>query len=355
MSGGYAKYLKRMIPMLSRSPEVEQLDVLLPPTLSALAKSLGRSARCWPEKRGRAAARWIRDAVRESDSDVVFIPSARWMAFDDVPSVVMLRNMEPLTAAWSGLPTTERLRNIARRLEARRACIHASRVIAVSAHVHDYLTSKWHIDPRRIGLVYHGVDVVTPVDDALLPGSLTAGGFVLTAGSIRPARGLEDLLHAWPLVRARVPGLVVVIAGEADASTLAYSRRLRDLATNLGIASDIVWPGRLASEQLGWGMANAAAFVMTSRAEACPNTALEGLSLGALCVSTNTPPMPEFFASAARYYDAGAPESLASSLVTALQDDRSASYREAARSRARDFTWDDTLRGTLAQLQLAIV
>jgi glycosyltransferase involved in cell wall biosynthesis len=126
------------------------------------------------------------------------------------------------------------------------------------------------------------------------------------------------------------------------------------LAERLGITDDIVWTGKLGSAQLAWGMRNAAAFVMTSRAEACPNTALEGLSLGALCVSTNTPPMPEFFAAAARYYDAGVPESLAVVLLATLAGvDSAESYRAAARARARDFTWDDTLRGTLKQLSLA--
>ena len=72
--------------------------------------------------------------------------------------VVMVRNMEPLEVPFAGNTWVEGLRNVARAWEARRACRHATRVIAVSDHVRRFIISKWHIDEDRIGTVYHGVD-----------------------------------------------------------------------------------------------------------------------------------------------------------------------------------------------------
>jgi glycosyltransferase involved in cell wall biosynthesis len=100
-------------------------------------------------------------------------------------------------------------------------------------------------------------------------------------------------------------------------------------------------------------MNNAAAFIMTSRAEACPNIVLEALSFGARCLSTDNPPMPEFFGDSARYYKAGDPESLAGLLDGTLSTAAKAGYRDAARARASAFTWAATLQGTLAQLAIA--
>ena len=355
MSGGYAKYLRRMVPLMASSPEIEQLQVLLPPLLESLARELGPVAECWPSVTGTASRRWIRSRVRSIDADVVFIPTARWMKFKDVPTVVMVRNMEPLSAPWEGHTISEGIRNAARYVVAKNACTRASRVIAVSQHVRDFLISSWHIDSGRIGLVYHGVDEPEGVLPPTNPGSVLPepGKFVFTAGSIRPARGLEELLRAWQRVVRGHADVRLVIAGEADPGTVRHERSLRRLAADLGIADKIVWTKRLGPEQLGWHMNNAAAFIMTSRAEACPNIVLEALSFGARCLSTDNPPMPEFFGDSARYYKAGNSDSLADLLDQTLSTAAARGYREAARVRASAFTWAATLQGTLEQLAIA--
>src|SRR3982750_4634111 len=89
MSGGYAKYLRRMVPLLAGAPEIERLEVLLPPQLESFAGELGPLARCWPSENSIASRRWIRNRVISLNADVVFIPTARWMSFQDVPTVGM--------------------------------------------------------------------------------------------------------------------------------------------------------------------------------------------------------------------------------------------------------------------------
>ena len=81
-----------------------------------------------------------------------------------------------------------------------------------------------------------------------------------------------------------------------------------------------------------------AAFVMTSRAEACPNTALEAMSCGCAIVSVDRAPMPEFFGEAALYYPVAEIRALAQQLCAvisnAAEHDRLAG---AARRRAVGF------------------
>jgi glycosyltransferase involved in cell wall biosynthesis len=95
---------------------------------------------------------------------------------------------------------------------------------------------------------------------------------------------------------------------------------------------------------------------MTTRAEACPNTALEGMSHGALAISGDNAPMPEFFHDAARYYRLGDATSLATTIreTLALPDRDKDALRAKALERSRDFDWDQTAEQTIRQLRLAM-
>ncbi len=44
------------------------------------------------------------------------------------------------------------------------ACFKATRIIAVSKYTKNYLINRWQIEPEKIGVVYHGVDI--PSDTA---------------------------------------------------------------------------------------------------------------------------------------------------------------------------------------------
>jgi glycosyltransferase involved in cell wall biosynthesis len=175
---------------------------------------------------------------------------------------------------------------------------------------------------------------------------------LFTAGSIRPARGLEDVVRALPLLGRDVR---LVIAGRVDPGCERYAAGVRRLSTDLGVAERITWAGHLDSASMARAFRSAALFVMTSRAEACPNIALEAMSYGCAIVSVDRAPMPEFFADAGRYYGTGDPNALASH-VAAILDDAAERDRlgSAARHRVQTFTWEATRDRTIAELQQAL-
>jgi glycosyltransferase involved in cell wall biosynthesis len=106
---------------------------------------------------------------------------------------------------------------------------------------------------------------------------------------------------------------------------------------------------------MAWCFGHCAAFVMTSRAEACPNTVLEALRHGAVSLSTDHPPMPEFFAGTALMYRGRDAGSLAGRVVelAGMDGARRAALQCAARARAGDFTWGATVDGTVRELLAA--
>lgn len=348
LSGGYRKYLQQVLTLMAGDPRVRAL----------ISFSPDGAPRDYPETRfyapgdalrGFAA---VRAQVETLRADVVFIPTAQWIP-TRIPLVNMIRNMEPLLVPAEGNAVAEAIRNVVRRNVARRAVARARRVIAVSNHVADFLKTRWQVTPEKIEVVYHGVEriSVTSRPPALHPG--IEQGFLFTAGSIRPARGLEDLLIA-----AREASEVqrpIVIGGSPDASTQRHAAELRRLVRRLGLSDRVHWIGTLRPEEMGWCFDHAAAFVMTSRAEACPNTVLEAMAHSCASISTDHPPMPEFFHDAAMYYRARDASDLARNLIRfELQRDAvEPLLRSNATRRAKQFDWRATARATVDQLEIA--
>jgi len=343
VSGGFRKYLDCLVPLLRKEPGVECVEVFVPPQM------VRPGYRTWPPGDDLRGFRELPRAVAALEPDVIFIPTARVLRAGRTPVVTMVRNMEPLEVPFGGNTLAEGLKNVARAAAARMACRRADRVIAVSRHVRDFLVERWHIPEERIGTVYHGID--QPGDAAAVP--LTQERFLFTAGSIRPARGLEDVIEAM----AELPEeLHLVVAGAVDRGAERYAARMRSLAERKRLSSRIRWAGQLDAASMSWCFRSAAAFVMTSRAEACPNIVLEAMANEAVSVSTDHPPMPEFFGDTATYYSERDPKHLAVQLRHVLDMPESARQerRDAARARVAHFTWEATARATVAELQRAI-
>ena len=351
LSGGYLKYLRALVPLLRTDRRVDRVEVFLPAGVDVPECGPTRS---FPARHPLTVRQMLRRELDVLAPDVVFFPTARLLDCGRVPTVVMVRNMEPLSVPFAGNTWRESFRNVARARTARHACRRASRVLAVSRHVYEFVNNRWGVPPERLGLVYHGIDPATgPARDLRRFEQLQP--FVFTAGSIRPARGLEDLIQAAGALRSGHPGLKFVIAGSSDSSSRPYEARMRRLVEQLGLAEAVVWAGHLPPDDMAAAFQRCAAFVMTSRAEACPNVALEALSHGAPIVSTLQAPMPEFFADAATYYEPRDARTLASRVteVLRLPSGELSRRRAAALRRAAGFTWSRTADETVAQLQLA--
>lgn len=353
LSGGYRKYLRRLVPLLQADSRMSHVDVMLPDAARADMADLEADLFFWPREDWKRNYSAVRQRVEESPPDVVFIPTARWLNLP-VPSVVMVRNMETLPRPTWQNPLRERVRNVFRRCSARRACRHADRIIAVSQYVEQFLQTQWGISPERIGRVYHGVDALP---EPRQPERLLnlRRPFLFTAGSIRPARGLEDLLHALPRMTHLPAAYALVIAGQTDPRMQGYRNRLDRLIEKHNLHDRVIWAGKLSPAEMAWCYGHCNWFVMTSRAEACPNTALEAMAGGCAILSTDQPPMPEFFCTSAMYYAARSPASLARQLQAALDLPESGrgDLQSAARARSEAFSWTHTARRTVDELQLA--
>jgi glycosyltransferase involved in cell wall biosynthesis len=354
LSGGYRKYLQVMEPLLRAHPGISRLDVFSPSQAGADSRSGHQS---WPARDRWLGHRVLRSRLLALAPDVVFFPTAARVDCGSIPNVVMVRNMEPLLVPFGGNTLGEGLKNVIRRRVAKVSCRRATRVIAVSGFVRDFITGSWRIDERKVGVVYHGVDEADALPKA--PPALAGRAptrFLFTAGSIRPARGLEDAIKALALSASAGIHYDLVVAGEANPGSEPYRREIDRLASQLGVASQVIWAGQLSRGEMAWCFRHCAAFVMTSRAEACPNTVLEALREGVVSISTDTEPMPEFFADGAIFYRREDAASLAEQFTVLSRMDGAERERLRARalSRAGHFTWRATVEGTIRELRMAI-
>ena len=354
VSGGAAKHARTIPPLMRQDPRVEDLRMFVPE--GALSANVhGVKMFQWKPGGGRTAAKALKAELVQYQPDVVFVPSARFVGLPGVPSVVMVRNMEPLLTPFASDDLIDKLKGIARRFVALRACRKAARIIAVSEHVRDFLVDQWSLPEADIGIVYHGVE---DPPHRIRPSSLsldTDRPFLFSMGSIRPARGLDDLIGA--MADDRVPAdLQLLFAGKPDAGSEHYFSALKASAVRLGIADRVHWLGQCGPGELSWCFRNARIFVMTSRVEACPNTVLEAMRQGSFAISGDNAPMPEFFRDTALYYRNGSPASLAETIVAALALEPGAEkrMREAALNRSHDFTWLNCSRRTVDELEVAI-
>jgi glycosyltransferase involved in cell wall biosynthesis len=340
VSGGYRKYLDRLVPLLRKQPEIESVTSFVPPQMAASDVTVWRSLR------------ELKQLVAASRPDVIFVPTATLLRVDGIPVVTMVHNMEPLEVPFNGNSARDAMKNIVRAAASFYACRRSQRVIAVSKHVRDFLQRRWHIG---IGVVHPGVDPSATVD-AQMPAVLAAvagGRFLFTAGSIRPARGLVDVIQALGDLPEDVK---LVVAGSVDRGAERYREALDRLMRERGVESRVIWAGHLDRAGMSWCFRNAAFFVMTSHVEACPNIVLEAMAEAAPTISTDKQPMPELLGDAALYYRARDAGHLAEQLNAALAQPPGSfkEMGERARARSAAFDWEATARGTVAELKQAI-
>jgi len=360
MSGGYRKYLHQILPRMAADSAVENILCAAPDSLNVRSWFANlcdvKFVDC--EASGiffRGQNSELFDHLEMFAPEVIFVPVERIFRFKNVPVVRMLQNMEPFVAGIQGNPITERIKLKIKYLTGKRAVMQSKRIIAISRFVRDFLVTRWSVSKDKISLIHHGIDVEL-IQDGQRPGAIPPGWddqFIFTAGSIRPARGLEDLLSALEQLESQEPNAVkLVIAGKAESKGNAYQRILVKWIHQHNLSSKICWTGELTNPEMIWCYRNCRVFLMTSRVESFGMTGAEAMAHGCICIAADNPCLPELFGEAALYYPPGEHEILAGAIKTALSWDNHQRKAVSAKAleRIAGFSWDVCAQKTVAAL-----
>ncbi len=360
MSGGYKKYLRNVIPRMAANPVVDTLLCASPASLNVqdwfnpLPKV--EFVNCKPFRFLYHGVDYeLEQNLEKFSPDVIFVPVERSFRFNKVPVVKMIQNMEPFVSNIDSNPFIERVKLWIQYLDAKRAIKQSDRIIALSKFVSDFLATRRNIPNEEIGLVYHGIDVKKNENGRrphVIPQSWH-GQFIFTAGSIRPARGLEDLLSAMTcLISQGHDTIKLVIAGETVPIMTRYQKKLKNWILAHNLADRICWAGSLDEKEMTWCYQNCRAFVMTSRVESFGMIAGEAMAHGCVCISVDNPCLPEIFGDAATYYPPRDGKALAAKSLTALSmsDVERKEFSERAIAQAQKFSWDVCAERTVTEL-----
>jgi len=364
MSRGYRKYLQNVLPRMAASNSVEEILCATPSSIniqswfSFLPKV--KFATCKPYYFLHFSPDYkLKKILDKFSPDIIFIPVERYFKFDGVPIVNMIQNMEPFAENIDGNSFTDKCRLYIQRLVARRAIKKADRTIALSKYVKEFLSHKWNIPEKKIGLVYHGIELPR-LKEYVRPKNIPKdweGNFLFTAGSIRPARGLEDILGAIKylvLEKENIKGLV--IAGETELRMIPYRKKLEEWIKRNNLSSKIYWAGKLSEKEMSWCYKKCKIFVMTSRVESFGMIAGEAMVHGCICISADSPCLPEIFRDAAIYYPPKKVKLLAETIksVSEWDDHQREEASKKARERASEFSWDTTVERLLVEFKKAL-
>jgi glycosyltransferase involved in cell wall biosynthesis len=364
MSGGYCKYLRNVIPRMIANPVVDTLLCASPASLNVpdwfdhlpnVEFVNCKSVRFLYHSVDQV----LEQHLEKFSPDVIYSPTERSFRFNRVPIVNMIQNMEPFVTNIDGNPFREKVRQWIQVVDARKAIKKSDRVIAISEFVRDFLMQYWKIQPELIGVVYHGIDL--PKNKGQRPVLIPKdweGRFLFTAGSIRPARGLEDVLYALNLLSAKTSNISgLVIAGETTSVMMKYRKKLEAIIKTHNLSSRVCWAGNLNEGEMAWCYQKCFAFVMTSRVESFGMIAGEAMAHGCISISADNPCLPEIFGDAAIFYMPYSEEDLANKVMKVLSWDsqKRAVASMAARQRASEFSWDICVEKTVGELTKVVM
>ncbi len=260
--------------------------------------------------------------------------------------VIHMKTMHAYTAPEALAPAARAYR----RMNYPRSARVADAIIINSDSLRSEIERYLDVDPRKLKLIYEAVDhdLFKPDDAALARRHVARFGvtkpFVLFVSSLWRYKNCDGLLRAWVTAREQLRGRQLAIVGHGRDET--YATELRALATELGIAEDVVFVGGVPLEETARFYQAAEALVYPSFNETFGLPILEAMACGCPVVTSNVSAMPEIAGGAALLCDPKDPASIARAIVDAAgpQADR---LRHLGLQRAGHFTWGATAAATL--------
>jgi glycosyltransferase involved in cell wall biosynthesis len=137
------------------------------------------------------------------------------------------------------------------------------------------------VPDARVVVVPNPIEV--PPTAAPLDGPPT----VLYLGVVKEAKGVYDLLRAWPAVRAAHPEARLVFGGSGELD------RARALAVELDVAESLDLPGWTTGRAKDALLQRATVFILPSHFEALPMAVLEAMAAGLPVVATRVGGIPD--------------------------------------------------------------
>ncbi len=228
-------------------------------------------------------------------------------------------------------------------------------ILVPSQAVKEDLIERFHVNDDRIMVVHHGVDedyfeASTPAAQNLLRHSYRVpNSYILFVGSIEPRKNLVRLVKAFHSLPEDVQrSYPLVIAGGQGWKNAEVQRRLSS-------ARHVLVVGHVRRKLMPALYQGASLFVFPSLYEGFGLPLLEAMAAGLPIVASNRSAIPEVAGDTALLVDPESEEKLASTIRQMLESPHEMrSLGDAARQRARQFSWERAAAATKKFFELSL-
>jgi glycosyltransferase involved in cell wall biosynthesis len=339
---------------------------------------LGRYSR-WPNVREvvvHAPGRLLWDqvampaAARRAGLDVLFHHKFSIPLLAPCPTVVQQRGTEYWTFPEYYPTLGDRINRVYNTLSIPVFCRRAARVLTNSDSLAGELEQLAHVPRDKMATVYAAADErFRRISDPIVLSRVRAqyalpdrGYFVMVvkgyarieyAGQeLCPRKNVEGALAALARVRAlepQCPPMVILGAGVKDRLTPEVLRERFGLDERA-----VIIPGLIDQDDMPAVYSMAAALVFPSYYESFGIPLVEAMACGCPVITSSAPACPEVVGDAGLIVDPDDVEGLGAAMLRIVREpDLIASLRERGEVRARQFSWDESARTLLVELERA--
>ena len=317
-SGGGGTYLRNILPLLAKDPELE-IHLFLHRDQFELFGTLDERIRLHLLRFNNgffANLIWEQCALpilaRIMSVDVTVSPANFGPLFAPA-QIIMLRNS--LAVAGKETRPIKRLYWAGLTIMTALSLLTCRRAIAVSDYARKALTfglgDKFQ---RKVTVVHHGVSEVFEANP-----NVERKNYLLTVSDIYVQKNIHTLIRALVKIRKKYPDIVLKIAGKAvDQGYLAELHSVLDQAQ---LRDAVEFLGEKNAEELKHLYQECKLFVFPSTVETFGNPLVEAMACAAPIVSSNTAAMPEVLGAAGYYFDPLDAQDMAESIIKLLEDD----------------------------------
>jgi glycosyltransferase involved in cell wall biosynthesis len=244
----------------------------------------------------------------------------------------------------SGLNVNQRVYDI------ERAGMHrANQIIAVSHLTRSIILRHYGVDPRKVEVVYNGIDDNGPAEGEFLPPIERDEKIVLFLGRITMQKGPEYFLAAAKRVLEVMENVRFIMAGSGD-----MIRRMIELAAGMGIGHKVLFTGFLRGDDVRRVFRMADLYVMPSVSEPFGIAPLEALANDVPVLISKQSGVSEVLTHALKvdFWDV---DEMANKILAVLRHPPlHATLRDHGRIEVRRLTWLDSAKNCMSVYERAV-
>lgn len=245
---------------------------------------------------------------------------------------------------YPGKKKARLLHRLAYRLVIKSAVSRAAKIIAVSQSTKDDIVKTFHTDPKKIAVVYEGVDerfftrLAADEIEPVLARYNIRKPYLLFVGVWRQYKNLPRLAQAFDIIKDKYgKDCRLVIAGKID----PFYPEIKKSVFVAKNAKDIIATGYIPDDHLPELYQGASAFVLPSLVEGFGLIGAEAQASGIPVAASDIPVLREVLGSGALYFNPRDPEDMAEKINEVL------TVGTSKNENARKYSWAEAAKKTL--------